>query len=100
MHVISKKKLREFWETWPEAEKPLRAWYRVAEQSTWEKYADVKQTYSRADQVGRCLVFDIAGNKFRLIAIPFYQYGRIYIRHVLTHGEYDRGNWKDECQCR
>jgi len=97
MHVISKKKLREFWEQWPKAETPLRAWYRVAEHATWETFAHVRETYSDADQVGRCTVFNIGGNKFRLVVIIHFGVGRVYIRHVMTHGEYDKGKWKGEC---
>ncbi|HUT93645.1 MAG TPA: type II toxin-antitoxin system HigB family toxin [Thermoguttaceae bacterium] len=97
MHVISEKKLREFWQQWPDAETPLRAWCRVAEHATWETFADVRETYPRADQVGRCTVFNIGGNKFRLVVMIFYEYGRVYIRHVLTHEEYDKGTWKGEC---
>lgn len=97
MHVISQKRLKEFWEKHPRAEKPLRVWYRVAEQAKWEKFADVKGPYPRADSVRKCTVFDIGGNKYRLIVIIRYQKGTIYIRHVMTHKEYDRGTWKGEC---
>jgi mRNA interferase HigB len=99
MHVISEKKLREFWQRWPEAETPLRAWVRVAERAAWETFADVREVYAHADQVGRCTVFNIGGNKFRLIVVIHFDRGKVYIRHVLTHAEYDRGAWKEDCQC-
>ncbi len=97
MHVISQKKLREFWTKWPEAENPLRAWYRVAERATWECFADVRAVYPHADQVGRCTVFNIGANKFRLVVVIHFDRGRVYIRHVLTHKQYDRGVWKGDC---
>lgn len=97
MHVISKKKLREFWEQRPEAESPLRAWCRVAEHASWETFADVKQTYPNADQVGRCTLFNIGGNKFRLVVIIRFNAARVYVRHVMTHKEYDKGTWKGKC---
>jgi mRNA interferase HigB len=97
MHVISEKKLREFWQEYPDAESPLRAWHRVAEHATWECFADVREAYPSADQVGRCTVFNIGGNKYRLVVIVFFRWGRVYIRHVLTHEEYDRGTWKGDC---
>ena len=97
MHVISKKRLREFWQRWPEAETPLRAWYQVTSHATWAKFADIRQTYPRADQVGQCTVFDIGGNKFRLVVVVRFECGRVYVRHVLTHDEYDRGKWKEGC---
>jgi mRNA interferase HigB len=97
MHVISQKKLREFWQRWPDAETPLRAWHRVAEHASWEKLAEVRETYPHADQIGRCTVFNIGGNKFRLVVVIHFSRGKVYIRHVLTHDEYDRDTWKGDC---
>jgi len=54
--------------------------------------------YPQADQVGRCTVFNIGGNNYRLIAAIHYNTGVVYIRHVLTHAEYDRGAWKKGCE--
>jgi len=97
MHVISEKKLREFWEIWPQSEEPLRAWHRVAEHSTWECFADVRNAYAHADQVGRCTVFNIGGNKFRLVVVIHFNRGKVYVRHVMTHEEYNEGKWKGDC---
>jgi mRNA interferase HigB len=97
MHVISEKKLREFWERWPAAKAPLRAWHRVAERATWESFADIRRAYPAADQVGQCTVFNISGNKFRLVVVVHFNRGRLYIRHVMTHQEYDKGEWKGDC---
>lgn len=97
MHVISEKNLREFWKKYPEAKKPLRAWHRVAEHAAWESFADVREVYSSADQVSRCTVFNIGGNKFRLVVVIHFNCGRVYIRHVMTHREYDKGTWKEDC---
>ena len=94
MHVISEKKLREFWEKWPAAKEPLRAWYRVAEHAAWESFADIRQVYPAADQVGRCTVFNIGGNKYRLATYIDYRTAKVYIRHVMTHEEYGREDWK------
>lgn len=96
MHVISKKKLREFWEEHPRAKSSLEAWYQVAKNAVWENFADVRKTFSTADQVGKFTVFDIGGNKYRLIAVIHFNRGKLYVRHVLTHAEYDEGKWKDE----
>lgn len=97
MHVISEKKLRDFWKKYPAAEKPLRAWHRVAEHAVWESFSDVREVYSSADQVGRCTVFNIGGNKFRLVVVIHFNRGKLYIRHVMTHREYDKGAWKEDC---
>ncbi len=96
MHVISKKKLREFREQYPRAKSALEQWYQVARNAEWESFADVRKTFNTADQVGKFTVFDIGGNKFRLIAVIHFDRGKIYVRHVLTHAEYDEEKWKDE----
>ena len=95
MHVISKKTLREFWELYPKAKSPLEAWFQVAKAAEWESFADVRATFNTADQVGKFTVFDIGGNKFRLIVVIHFNRGKVYIRHILTHAEYDDGKWKD-----
>jgi mRNA interferase HigB len=97
MHVISEKKLREFWQQWPEAETPLRAWHRLTEHAAWECFADVREVYPHADQVGRCTVFNIAGNKFRFVVVVHFNRRKVCIRHIMTHEEYDRGAWKGDC---
>jgi mRNA interferase HigB len=94
MHVISRKKLREVWTLDPELEKPLRAWIKIAEQETWRRFSDVRATLNRADQVDKFTVFDILRNRYRLICVIHYNRGKVYIRHVLSHAEYDRGKWK------
>jgi mRNA interferase HigB len=94
MHVISYRALREFGETHPAARTPLRAWHKVAQKAAWTNLADVRQTYPSADAVEGLTVFNIGGNKYRLIVSINYQAQVIYIKHVLTHEEYDEENWK------
>jgi mRNA interferase HigB len=96
MHIISKKKLREFWEEHSRAKSALEAWYQVVKNAESESFADVRQTFNTADQVDRFTVFDIGGNKYRLIAAIHFNRGKLYVRHVLTHAEYDEKKWKDE----
>jgi mRNA interferase HigB len=93
MHVISQKALRDFWEVYPGAEIPLRAWLRNAESAEWVTFAEVRSTYGSADRVGRCVIFDIGGNKFRLIVVIHYNTGRVYVRHMMTHKESGRTQW-------
>ena len=97
MHVISRKRLRKFWAKHREAESPLRAWYRLTTVAEWNTFGDIKATFPRADRVGKCIVFDIGGNKYRLVVTARLEYGRIYIRRVMTHAEYDQGKWKEDC---
>ena len=94
MRVISRKKLKEAALRRDDLGGPLDAWFRVAKKASWRNLADVRKTFSSADAVGKWTVFNIKGNQYRLIAEINYVFGRIYIRHVLTHAEYDRGGWK------
>ena len=96
MHIISLKPLREFWSIHPDAELPLRAWARVAEQAERESPAEVSQTYPYVSQVGRFTVFNIGGGKYRLITVIHFNRGKLFVRAILTHADYDRGVWKDD----
>lgn len=96
MHVISRKRLREFWADRADAEPSLKAWFRVAKLADWTSFADVRATYRTADQVGKFTVFNVGGNKYRLIAAIHFDRGKLDVRHVLTHAEYDVGKWKDD----
>lgn len=99
MRAIALKTLREFWEEYPDAEEPLRAWYRITEKAIWGNITETRLDFPHADAVGTCTVFNIGGNKYRLITGVRYQKQRVYILHILTHSEYDRENWKDDCYC-
>jgi len=94
MHVIAKPALVEFWKGHPDAENPLRAWYRVMETEVFADFNDLRKTFASADYVGGLTVFNIGGNKYRLMASIHYQRRKVYIRAVLTHAQYDRGFWK------
>ncbi len=94
MHVVSEKKLRAFWTKHPDAEAPLRSWHRIAERSEWTRFQDVRASYAHASQDGKFTIFNIGGNKFRLIVVVHFNRGRIYVRDVLTHEQYDRDEWK------
>jgi len=91
MHIVSIKTLREFWESHPDAEQPLRAWYTVARRAQWQSPTDVKAAYASASLIGgNRVVFNIKGNTYRLIVIAEYRKGRLFVRFVGTHSEYDR----------
>ncbi len=94
MHVISRKRLKEAADRRAELEGPLDAWFRIARRALWQNLADVRKTFSSADGIGQWTVFNIKGNQYRLITQINYSAGRIYIRQVLTHAEYDHGGWK------
>jgi mRNA interferase HigB len=94
LHVISRKRLKEAAARHPELESPLDLWFRIAKRASWQTLADVRKTFSRADGVEKWTVFNIKGNKFRLITELNYRFQRVYIRHVLTHAEYAQEKWK------
>lgn len=94
MRVISKRALRDFWEVHPSAENPLAAWYRVLERSTFTNFNAPKRAFGATDYVAPFSIFDIGGSKFRVITVIHYNVGRVCIRHVFTHSEYDR--WSAE----
>ena len=94
MHVISRKALVEFWTIHPDSKDSLARWHRIVERSTFSDYASLRQTFQSADVVGQYTVFNIGGNKYRLIASIHFDRGKVYVRHVLTHQEYDLGKWK------
>jgi mRNA interferase HigB len=96
VHVISRKRLKEAALRYPELEIALDAWFRIAKTASWQNLMDVRKIFANADGVDKWTVFNIKGNKYRLITEINYRYQRLYIRHVLTHAEYDRRNGNNE----
>ena len=94
MRIISRKKLRDAARRHHTIESALETWYRVAKGADWQSIQDVRRTYAHADAVGRFTVFNIKGNKYRLVVKIEYRFGIVFIKHVLTHAEYDKGDWK------
>ena len=95
MHIITRKRILEFSQNHPESERPLDRWYRIAKRTNFESFPDLRRTFRSADQVGKLTVFNIGGNRFRLVTYIVYAKKRIYIRDILTHTDYDRGRWKE-----
>ena len=90
MRVISRRTLRTFWEARPGAERPLRAWHSVAAKADWASPADVKAVYRTASVVGGDrIVFNIGGNRYRLVVRFDYAHCMGFVRFVGTHAEYD-----------
>jgi mRNA interferase HigB len=94
VHVISRKRLLESATKHRELLAPLDTWYRIVKKAEWKSLEAVRSTFPSADAVGRWTVFNIKGNSYRLIVEMNYTGQRVYIRHVLTHAEYDKGAWK------
>ncbi len=90
MHVIALKALREFWEQHPDAEQPLRAWYDEVRRARWQSSQDIRARYAHASFVGiDRVIFNIGGNKYRLIVVVRYRTGTVFVRFVGTHADYD-----------
>lgn len=93
MRVISKKTLIAFWVKYPDSEQALKAWYNEAVDASWQTPNEIKLQYKNASVVGKNrVVFNIAGNKYRLIVAVAYQFSSIYIKFIGTHREYDKIN--------
>lgn len=92
MRIIAKRTLRRFWVRHQKAELPLRRWFTLVDKANWRGPDDVKRLFgSTVDFVGdNRIVFDIAGNRYRLVVHVAYSFGRVLIKFVGTHAEYDR----------
>lgn len=94
MHIITCKRLNEFAEKHPTATAGLAHWYRALKRNNPANFAELRRVFPHADQVDGLTVFNIGGNKARLIVAIHYNRRNVYIRAVLTHAEYDAGKWK------
>lgn len=91
MRIISRRKLREFWEEHAEAKQTLQVWYHDVKRAAWKTPADIKSAYRNASFLANNrVVFNIKGNDYRLVVVVRYHSGTVYIRFVGTHSEYDK----------
>ena len=91
MHVISRRPLREFGEKHPDAKTALNAWFAEASRAEWSSFADIKAAYRSADVIaGNRVIFNIGGNKYRLVVKIAYKCRTVFVRFIGTHAEYDR----------
>jgi len=101
MRIIKTSMLKAFWEAHPQAEASLRTWVRQTRAARWRTFADVRKTFPSADAVKvaserQVVVFNIAHNRYRLIAAVHYNTRIVYTLMILNHKEYDRNAWKDQ----
>lgn len=94
MSVISRKAIVRYTERHAEAGASLDTWYRVTRRADWRSLADVRAVFPNADRVAGKYVFNIAHNRYRLIAEINFRSGCVFIRDILTHAEYERGGWQ------
>ncbi|MFN0105933.1 MAG: type II toxin-antitoxin system HigB family toxin [Bryobacteraceae bacterium] len=91
--MINRQALRQMMKAHSDAEAALDAWWRATKAARWDRIGECRQSFAGADQVGRCLIFDILGNKYRLITVVSWRNQRIYVKAFLTHREYERNTW-------
>jgi mRNA interferase HigB len=96
MHVISYRRLREYCEKHADSCKPLDNWYKLAVRAEWSNLTEVQSIFPKAEAVSNFTVFNVKGNKYRLITSIDYEKQLIYIKYILTHGEYDKEDWKND----
>ena len=94
MHIITRKCIREFVKIHPDSQSSLDNWYRIVKHTDYGSFAELKRHFASADYVKNLVVFNISGNKYRLIASIHFNRKKVYIRAILTHSEYDKGKWR------
>lgn len=94
MHIITKRRIEEAIVLHLECAAALLGWHKIVKNNDFISYADLKASFNSVDKVGDLFVFDIGVNKLRLIASIHFNRKKLYIRHILTHKEYDKGDWR------
>jgi len=96
MRVISRRALREFWEKHSSAQSGLLLWYERISSAQFQNLVEVRRVFPSADSVGNFTIFNISGNRYRLITFIDYTYQMVFVRAVLTHADYDKEQWKND----
>lgn len=96
MHLIAISRLREVSAQFPDVSTQIEDWYEVVKAATWQNLTEVQRTYVSAEAVGNFTVFNIKGNRYRLIAAINYRKQIVYFKYFLTHAEYDKDGWKND----
>lgn len=94
MHIITQQRIWDAKRKYPESASALDGWYRIIKKNKFNSFAELKQVFNSIDKVGSFYIFNIAGNKLRLVATIHFLRQKVYIRHVLTHKEYGKNSWK------
>ena len=95
MHIITRKRLNQFAEEHPDIKTALVKWYQEMKKEDFNSISELRQIFPTADKVGKLTVFNIGGNKARLIAAIHYNRKKVYIRAILTHNQYDQNTWQE-----
>lgn len=98
MRIVSEKPIKDFWENHPEAESAMKDWIKHVRETVWNNFSDVRKTFNHADVYKSCVIFDVGGNKYRIIAKIKYEWKIVYTCFVMTHFEYDQKKWQADCR--
>lgn len=96
MRIISTSKLKQDAANYPDLTSVVTGWCAVVKNSEWKHLQEVKAIYPKAEAVGNFTVFNLKGNKYRLVVGIDYEKGIVYYKYLLTHAEYDKGRWKND----
>jgi len=99
MHLITSKRIREAKEKHKNLINALDAWLKLIEKNQFKSFIELKHTFNSVDKVGNFYVFNVGGNKIRIITTIHFNRSKVFIRHILTHKEYDKNKWKQEGNC-
>ncbi len=95
MRLLGRDRIEKFVRKHPDARPSLRSWAQTIESNNFRYLVELKRTFGTADYVRPHTVFDIAGNKYRLIALVDYPLQSVTVEHVLTHDDYAKGRWRE-----
>jgi len=96
VHLISIRQLRKDTAVYLDIRPAIETWYAIVKKAKWENLEDVKKSYRDAEAVGNFTVFNIKGNKYRLIVGIDYTSSTVYYKYLLTHADYDKERWKND----
>ena len=96
MHVIKYKPIKKFYEKHPNDKNGLITWFKILEKSNYPNIHELRLTFPSADPVGKYTIFNVGGNNSRVITVIHYNRGKVYIRDILTHSEYDKNKWRNK----
>jgi mRNA interferase HigB len=96
VHIISTSRLKTYSADYPNAQSSLQTWLKLVSKANWQNLAETRKTFPSADSVKNFTVFNIAGNRYRLITYIDYESKKIFIRDFLTHADYDKDKWKHD----
>jgi mRNA interferase HigB len=96
MHIITQKRINDAKTVYLEAATALDHWYKTMKLGSYRDFAELRLSFGSVDKLGKLFVFDIGGNKLRLIAAIHFNTGKVFIRHILSHADYDQNIWKKQ----